>query len=151
MFNFYFDQQYPLGHLATIALFEAIGRGEYEGYTSEYVVLELQDAQEPKKSDMLNLINKYSIKTLYSSDEIKNLANLYINGGIIPNKYELDALHIACAAVNNLDLVLSFNYDHINKLKTKTMTSNINILEGYRGIVICTPMELLDNDGKKYS
>jgi hypothetical protein len=64
MFNFYFDQQYIKGHLATIAMFEAISRGEYEGYTSEYVVLELKKAQEPKRRDMLNLIDKYAIKSL---------------------------------------------------------------------------------------
>jgi hypothetical protein len=146
MFNFYFDQQYPKGHLATIAMFEAIGRSEYEAYTSRYVVLELQDAPEPKQTNMLKLIEKYNITSLDSSDEIDKLAKLYINNKIIPEKYSLDASHIACATINNLDIILSFNYNHINKLKTKIMTETINRREGYKGIAICTPMELLDNE-----
>jgi predicted nucleic acid-binding protein len=143
MFNYYFDYDRD-GNLSTIAMFEAIGRGEYEGYTSEYVVFELKKAQEPKRSDMLNLIDKYAIKILDLDEKIDILADLYIDSNILPEKFRLDALHIACAAVKNLDIVLSFNYQHINKLKTKIMTESINKLAGYKGIIICTPMELLD-------
>jgi hypothetical protein len=41
-----------------------------------------------------------------------------------------------------------FNYyfQHINKLKTKRMTELINLSEGYKGITICTPMEVFDDD-----
>jgi hypothetical protein len=45
---------------------------------------------------------------------------------------------------NELDCVLSFNYQHINKLKTRRMTENVNLNEGYKGITICTPMEVLN-------
>ena len=145
MFNYYFDHDRD-GHLATISMFEAIERGEYDGYTSNYVVLELQTAQNPKRTNMLNLIDKYNIEILHLSDEIDNFSVLYINSGIIPEKYKIDALHIAYATVHNLDIVLSFNYRHINKLKTKIMVDAINILEGYKGIIISTPMELLDNE-----
>jgi hypothetical protein len=94
---------------------------------------------------MLNLIEKYEIILLDPSDEIKRLANLYIINGIIPIKNTFDALHIACTTVYDLNILLSFNYRHINKIKTKKMTDNINILEGYNSILISTPMELLDN------
>jgi hypothetical protein len=135
MFNYYFDQNRD-GHLATISMFEAIGRGEYEGYTSKYVLTELQDAQEPKQSSMINLINKYNLITLDSSKQINQLAKLYIDKTVIPQKYRLDALHIACATVNNLDIILSFNYKHINKLKTKKMTDIINKSNGYQEMII---------------
>ena len=41
MFNYYFDEDRD-GHAATVRMFEEIGKGEYEGYTSEYVTYELQ-------------------------------------------------------------------------------------------------------------
>ncbi|MDR1328039.1 MAG: hypothetical protein LBK23_00350, partial [Oscillospiraceae bacterium] len=63
MFNYYFDSDRD-GHADTVRLFEAVGRGAYEGYTSEYVILELQSAPEPKRSDMLSLIEKYSVAVL---------------------------------------------------------------------------------------
>ena len=61
-------------------------------------------------------------------------------------KYRLDGAHIAIASISGLDCVLSFNFQHINKLKTKRMTENVNLSEGYKGITICTPIEVLENE-----
>jgi hypothetical protein len=76
--------------------------------------------------------------------ESERMTDSYIQHGIIPAKYRMDASHIAAASVHDLDCVLSFNYKHINKLKTKRMTEIINLNAGYKGIIICTPMEVLD-------
>jgi len=145
MFNYYFDTERD-GHADTVRLFEAIGRGEYEGYTSEYVMLELQKAQEPKRTDMLGLISKYNIHVLKINEKTDWLASLYVREKIIPTKYELDSAHIATAAIYNLDCVLSFNYKHINKLKTKEMTALVNIRERYRSVIITTPMEVMEDE-----
>ena len=143
VFNYYFDADRD-GHEDTVRLFEAIGAGEYEGYTSEYAMIELRGARDPKKSNMLALVEEYGIVVLDTNDEIVRMADLYVQNGIIPAQYGFDALHVAVASVYELDCVLSFNYRHINKLKTKRMTEIINLLEGYKGITICTPMEVLN-------
>jgi len=145
MFNYYFDTERD-GHTDTVRLFEAIGRGEYEGYTSEYVTLELKRAKEPKRSEMLSLINKYGITLLDFEDEAIRLANLYVDYKIIPQRKLLDGAHIGIASYHNLNCILSFNFEHINKLKTKDMTALVNLREGYKGIIICTPMEVLENE-----
>ena len=145
MFNHYFDTDRE-AHVATVKLFGEIKNGNYDAYTSLYVTDELGDAQEPKWSNMLALIKKYDIKVLDISDETSNLANLYVNEGIMPVKYIYDALHIACASVNDLEYVFSLNFKHINKLKTKTMTSNTNIREGYRPVIIASPLEVIDDE-----
>ena len=145
MFNYYFDEDRD-GHKDTVRLFKAIGTGQYEGYTSRYVTYELQMSPEPKQSAMLALIDKYNISVLEIGEESDHLSSVYIREGIIPVKYGLDGAHIASASVNNLDCVLSFNFQHINKLKTKEMTALVNLREGYKSIIICTPMEVLDND-----
>jgi hypothetical protein len=95
---------------------------------------------------MLALIDIYKLNILSINDEINRLTELYISNQIIPAKYNFDASHIACASVNNLDILLSFNYRHINKLKTKLLADKINILEGYKGIIISTPMEILTDE-----
>ena len=143
MFNYYFDTDRD-GHAATVSMFEAIGRGEYEGFTSEYVTYELQKTTGPKRENMMELIGKYNIRVLEISEEIDRLSNIYVLEGIIPAKFGLDSAHVAAATVNNLDCVLSFNFQHINKLKTKEMTALVNLREGYKSIIICTPMEVLD-------
>jgi hypothetical protein len=143
MFNYYFDETKE-DHPITVAFFKAIGAGQFEGYTSAYAVNELADAPEPKRTDMLNLIKKYNIAILETSDEADRLAAIYINNNIIPEKKNVDAQHIAIATVNNIDIILSYNFKHINKLKTKTFIPAINQNEGYKTIIITQPKEVID-------
>jgi predicted nucleic acid-binding protein len=142
VFNYYFDEARD-GHEDTVRLFDAIRNSEYEAYTSEYVMIELRVAKEPKRSNMLILTEKYNMTVLDIDAESRRIANLYVKNDIIPAKYWIDAAHIAIASIHELDCVLSFNYEHINKLKTRRMTENVNLNEGYKGIIICTPMEVL--------
>ena len=76
-------------------------------------------------------------------EEIDRLAAIYVRDGIIPANYGFDSAHIATATVHNLDCVMSFNFQHINRLKTKEMTALVNLREGYKNVIICTPMEVL--------
>jgi hypothetical protein len=66
--------------------------------------------------------------------------------GIIPQKYRTDGLHIAIATVNDLDMIISMNFQHIVKRKTIKMTGNINTLKGYHAIDIYSPMEVVENE-----
>lgn len=145
LFNYYFDKDRN-GHIETVKLFEAIGQQKFQGFTSAYVVGELVNASEPKKSNMLRLIDTYGIEILAINDKAERLANIYIAEKVIPAKYRLDARHIATATVYSLDYLLSFNFAHINKNKTKTMSSQINLREGYTIVIFCTPKEVLDEE-----
>ena len=143
MFNYYIDQTKD-AHPATLAFFEALGRGEFDGYTSTITYRELTAAPDPKRAKMLELIGKYHIAMLEESDESIKLADIYIKNGVIPAAKPLDARHIAIATVNAIDIILSYNFKHINKLKTKTMIPAINQIEGYRNITIAQSEELID-------
>jgi predicted nucleic acid-binding protein len=143
MFNYYFDKT-KNAQPSTVAFFEAIGSGEFEGYTSVYAYDELDKAPEPQRTNMLHLLDKYHITVLDSSDEIDQLAEKYIATNIIPRKKNIDALHIAVASVNEMDIILSFNFKHINKLKTKTLIPAANRVSGYRDISIAQPEEVID-------
>jgi predicted nucleic acid-binding protein len=145
MFNYYFEADRD-AHSSTVKLFEKISVGEYEAYTSGYVISELENAQEPKRSNMLGLISKYNINVLAGEDEARRLAGIYVKDGVIPAKYTYDGLHIAIATTNDIDYIFSLNFKHINKLRTKTMTSVINVREGYRQIVIASPMEVVEDE-----
>jgi predicted nucleic acid-binding protein len=146
IFNYYFDEERN-GHEDTVKLFDTIDYGNYELYTSGYVTLELKKTiQERKRNNMLDLIERYNINTLHPDDEVIRLGNLYIINNIIPKRYLLDSLHIAIASVNELDCVLSYNFGHINRLKTKVLTARLNREEGYNSIVICTPREVLEDE-----
>ena len=78
--------------------------------------------------------------------ECYELAYEYIKRGIIPSEYEDDPFHMAVASVNDLDAIISWNFKHIVKLKTKKEVSGINLLMGYKEIEIYSPREVIEND-----
>jgi len=143
-FNYYFDEDRD-GHEDTVKLFEAIGAGKYEGYASVHVMSELKKTQEPKRSNMLALVDKYDIKVLRDDMRIVTLSELYIENGIIPVSYRLDSSHIAAASVYNLDCIVSYNFEHINRAKSKILTAQVNREAGYNAVLICTSKEVLDD------
>ena len=145
MFNYYFDEDRD-AHADTMKLFKEIQAGKYEAYTSIYVTDELIKAEDPKRSNMLALITEYNITVLPASNEADNLADVYVSEGIIPQKYRTDGVHIAVTTVNELDIIVSMNYEHIVKRKTILATGKINNLYGYRVIEIYSPMEVVENE-----
>ncbi|MCL2604081.1 MAG: hypothetical protein FWD90_06350 [Defluviitaleaceae bacterium] len=120
--------------------------GKYDAFTSRFVIDELNNAPEAKRDKMLNLILAYDIPILETNDEAVRIAGLYIEEKIIPQKYRTDGLHIAIATVNDLDMIISMNFQHIVKRKTKIGTGNINALNGYRAVEIFSPMEVIENE-----
>ena len=145
LFNHYFDTDRE-AHVDTVQLFMEIQAGLFEAFTSAYVLDELVKAAEPKRSKMLELIGEYNITVIPADNEALDLADMYVSEGVIPEKYRYDGLHIAIATINELEYVFSLNYQHINKVKTKTMTGLINVREGYKPIIIVSPMEVVEHD-----
>lgn len=142
LFNYFFDENRP-GHDDVVELFQAVKAKEFAGYTSRYVTDELSEAPEPKRSNMLSLINDYGIKSLDYSLDAEKLARDYINACIIPASYFYDSVHIALASIHGLNYIVSYNFKHINRDKTRIGTARINIQEKYWPIIICTAEEVL--------
>lgn len=145
MFNYYFDIDRD-AHADTVKLFEEIKAGKYKAFTSAYTVQELSKAPEEKFQKMIGLIKEYGIIVLDESDEAGILAELYQEQEILPRRSTTDARHIAIAAVNDLDMILSLNFEHIVRKKTVLMTGNLNAQYGYRAIDIRSPMEVVDRE-----
>ena len=145
VFNYYLDTERD-GHAATVKLFKEIQAGKYEAYSSTYVVDELEETKDDdKRGRMLALIGEHNITVIPGDDEAHRLSKVYINAGIIPATKSYDSLHIAIATINDLDYIFSFNFQHINRIKTKTMTSAINLNEGYKPVTIATPGEVVEH------
>jgi predicted nucleic acid-binding protein len=145
MFNYYFDTERE-AHADTVKLFEEINEGKYRAYTSPYAIGELEKAPEEKYLKMLGLIEEYGITILPASDEADKLGALYQERGILPARSTVDAQHIACATINDIDMILSLNFEHIVRKKTLEMTGFINTELGYRPIKIHSPMEVVDRE-----
>ncbi len=94
---------------------------------------------------MLSLIGEFAIDILPDSPDADRLADIYIAEGIIPQKYVIDGMHIAMATVYDLDFIASYNFKHIVKRKTVTMTEVVNLREGYGRVGIFSPTEVIEN------
>jgi len=64
----------------------------------------------------------------------------------MPARSTTDARHIAIATVNDLDMILSLNFEHIVRKKTVLMTGSLNAQLGYRAVEIYSPMEVVDRE-----
>jgi hypothetical protein len=149
MFSFYYGQEttpeYREYKAETREVFDLIKAGEFEAYTSTLAMDEI--AGEPdreKQRNMYALVRDYSVKLLYETDEVTRLAALYIQEKAVPESHPVDAAHIAITTVNGLDFIVSLNFSHIARIWTIERVRRVNIREGYKGIGIYKPAEVLD-------
>ena len=145
VFNRYFEDEREYSE-ETKRLFDMVTTGVVEAFTSAAVLEELYQSSEPKRSQMIGLITQYRMTVLEIEQSVYDLADVYINMGIIPARYRMDGVHIAIASLYDIDCIVSLNFRHINKLKTKTATEIVHRMKGFNNPFICTPMEVTDNE-----
>ena len=145
MFNYYFEPERE-SHADTLKLFQEIKAGKYQAFTSVYATRELLRAPDEKAQKMIRLISEFNITVLEANEEANSLAATYQKQGIIPPGSIVDAQHIAVAAVNDLDMIISLNFKHIVRKKTEIMTGRVNTDLGYKPVDIHSPMEVVDRE-----
>jgi hypothetical protein len=131
----------------TLKLIKQIDRGIYDGFISDVVIRELGNTRdETKREKLLQLVDNIELNdVLLVDEEVDRVADKYIEEGIIPSVYRDDALHIALTSVKCLDILVSWNFKHLVKHKTRIEVTGVNTLLGYKTIDICTPWEVIDD------
>jgi predicted nucleic acid-binding protein len=134
-------------HELTKALFKEIRAGKYEIFVSEVVIEEIAKTPENKvRNRLIEFTNSLDMETpLVVTDEIIDLTERYLNDKIIPMTHRDDALHVAICTVNNLDVLVSWNFKHLVKHKTRMEVFGVNTMMGYKIIDICSPKEVVEN------
>jgi hypothetical protein len=149
IFSFYDETrdygEYPKYKAQVREVFERIKNGEYEPYTSLFAIEEIMnETDQARRERMAALIAEYGVQILNESEEVSKLVNLYIQEGAIPPTCETDAAHIAMTTVNGLDFIVSLNFSHIARPWTVERVRRVNKREGYQGIGIYKPAEVLE-------
>lgn len=142
VFNWYFERTRS-GHLDVIALFELIRGRIVGGFTSEYVITELEAAPEPRKGDALGLLKDVGMLPAPDEGDLLALGGAYIGQGIVPARYVFDAAHIAFASLSGMDCLVSYNMQHINRYKTKHLINGVNEHFGLGALTICDAKEVI--------
>jgi len=131
----------------TLKLIDEINKGRYKGSISEVVIRELGNTRDlVKRGELFKLVENVELSDVLTvNEEVDRVADKYIEEGIIPAVYRDDALHIALASVKGLDILVSWNFKHLVKHKTRIEVTGVNTLLGYKAIDICTPWEVIED------
>ncbi len=143
VFNFVFVDDAPKERQVTVKFFEQIDKVNV--YISDLVLKEIGRCPQPRQANIARLLAKTDYQEIYLNQEAEILADHYLQQGIIPVKYRDDAVHIAIASVAGMDVLLSWNFAHMVKLKTKREVMAVNLLMGYNSIEILSPWEVVDD------
>ncbi len=147
--NFLFADDCPERKEITIDFFNNfIKTGIYDTFISGFVINEIDKTTNIKKKEkLLKVIEDYPLNFLeiYNSNEIQELAKIYVEKGIIPLKKFFDAYHIACSVINEIDYLVSWNYRHLANVNRERRVIAVNIENDYiHNFRIITPLELMD-------
>jgi predicted nucleic acid-binding protein len=108
-------------------------------YISDLVIREIKATGDTKlRKNLMELVKDFELLST-RSENIRSLSEDYVSKEVIPVKYIEDAVHIAVATANALDVLISWNFEHIVKMKTKREVNAVNILLGYNPIEIIEP------------
>ena len=133
-----FDERTPERLSMTAAFWSKLD--DYEVFISTLVLEELERAREEIRGKMLSIVVNFNVLNI--SEKAVELANCYLKQGIFPEKYFDDALHVALASENQIGILVSWNFTHLVKLKTRRMVSIVNLQEEYMQVEIISPPEL---------
>lgn len=128
---------------ATKSLFTMARKNNHSLYVSDFVIVEIERTPNPiKRKKLLKTINEYKLRKILVTEKCEELAEIYIKHNIIPHRYLPDALHIAIATVHRIPVLVSWNFKHMVRHKTRVGVNSINEKYGYMQIDICSPEEV---------
>ncbi len=119
-------------------------RQGFDVFVSRFVVDECSDGDSLAVQDRLAYLDGISL--LLVPDDVNSLAESLIAGVPLPENAAIDALHIAVAAVNGVEYLLTWNCKHIANPSMRPRIERVCREMGYEPPVICTPQELLEID-----
>lgn len=151
LFNYYFlkDITRQTEIEATKRLFEEVGKGKWQGYISVVTIGELENCPDVNlRKKMLRLISDFALIVIEKDTykEFEKLAREYIKTKAIPPRKIRDAFHIAVATLSGMDILASWNCDHIVRYKTQQIVHGFNLAKGLKYISINTPQEVIGNE-----
>ena len=120
-------------------------RNNFHLYVSELVVAEASEGDAERARARLEALR--GIKSLSITKDVIELADKLIAQRVPPPTARADALHIAVAAVNGINYLLTWNCKHIANAQMRPRIMNICYDRGHQPPIICTPEELIGGQG----
>ena len=127
----------------SIDLFNEFKNGKKIAVISDVTLDELEQAREEVREQIEKIPVAFREYVL-SDEEAEFLAEKYIKEKAVSSKFYEDALHIAIATIQKVDVLVSWNFKHIVNLNRIRKYNAVNLMNGYPMIEIRNPREILN-------
>lgn len=88
-----------------------------------------------------------SLASLDATAEAEGLTEMLVRVNAVPQAAIRDAAHIAIAAANGVEYLVTWNFRHIANAVTRPLIESACRRAGFESPVICTPEELMEDIG----
>lgn len=127
---------------ATSELWSKLVSSRSTTYTSALVYQEAQQGDSEQAARRLEALASFAVLDI--DQEAEALAEKVLAAKAIPAEYPDDALHVAIAAVNGVDVLLTWNFAHLNNPVSRMRIRRVVEDSGYQCPEVCSPEELLE-------
>ena len=117
-------------------------RDRFELFVSQAVVDEATRGNAAAAARRMSLLA--GIPLLALGGEVDEFANRLLQRSVVPGKATVDAIHIAVAAVNRVDYLVTWNCTHIANAAIRGKIEQTCRDAGLSAPIICTPEELME-------
>lgn len=142
--SYLYQEDAPEKMQDTLSLWELFKEGIYEVYVSDIVFREIDRCSEEKLNILLDYLNQIEYHEVETDSNTIELAEKFIDFGILKKKSFDDCQHIAAAILAGCDIIISWNFKHIVNVKTVKGVKVVTTLEGYKDLLIYPPSVLLE-------
>nr|WP_206171521.1 type II toxin-antitoxin system VapC family toxin [Thiorhodococcus mannitoliphagus] len=117
-------------------------RTRFDVFVSEFVIVEAGLGHPDAAARRLAAIA--DVPELEVTEDARALGKRLISEGPLPTKAEVDAYHIAVAATNGMDYLLTWNCTHIANAAIRSKIEDTCRRSRIEPPIICTPLELME-------
>lgn len=117
-------------------------RDRFDLFVSRAVVAEARRGDPTAAGRRLEAL--HGIPRLSFGRGVATLARTLLRSGVLPMKARLDAVHVAIAAVNGIDYLLTWNLRHLANATIRGKIEEACRNAGLVPPIICTPEELME-------
>ena len=130
----------------TLRLWELIKKGIYEVYISDIVISEISGCTEKKLRILMDYLEQINYNIIETDEHTVELAEKFINFGILKQKSFEDCQHIAAAILAGCDIITSWNFKHIVNVRTVRGVKVVTTMGEYKDLLIYPPAVLLESE-----
>jgi len=127
---------------ATSELWSKLHSSGFTGYVSTLVHRQAQQGDPEQARKRIETLPSFIVLDI--DQEAQVLAEQILAAKAIPAEYPDDALHMVVATVNGMDVLVTWNFAHLNNPIARMKIRQIVENNGYQCPEVCSPEELLE-------